>query len=204
MQLHPEVFKMVDGTKGSTVPTLYESVAGRYLQTDLPHMLSYALGQDDPRRIAPPCSDDTAECRAEHYFGAWQDAFMCRIPRQDASSAAEDEISIDFLMLCPKPHWFNTGSHRAMMGVRYEGTQYVIAMEETHLERNAIFIGVIPGGVLPFPRPEPTPMELLSAAIYAATGFPLYPGTRKFEFHPVDGMALLASGCSPSEHLGEY
>lgn len=193
---------MSDGLLNTRLPTLFDQVAPGPLQQNITHVLSRALHAGSVPRQNPGCDNASPECEAEQYFGTWQGAFLSPAGPSESSSGVATTVSVEFVMLCPKPHWFNSGPHRAMLGLWYQGERYVIAVEEGAGERDLVQIGTLPGGSgeQPIASPEEA-FELLSIAVRAITGYELYVKNRVVDFSSVDGLDLLFSGCTPTEGM---
>ena len=165
-------------------------------QPVLPFLLSNSLTGLSPEARVRPCDDGSDECRARHFFGYWQDSATSI---EDAEAEADycEDTRVDFLMICPRPHWYSLETGRSVMGVSYDGGRYILSFEGVRDGVERVAIGTLPGSdVEQMQDPEFDPRDLVAAAILAATGREISPYGREFSFVSVDGLELFAMGCA--------
>ena len=169
-------------------------------------ILFNGLSRLSPGYLERPCDGDEDECRARHFFGYWQDALASTSALSDDGGEAEscEGGRVDFLMVCPLPHWYSLGAGRSVMGLFYGGDRYIISFDGRVDGADRISVGLLSEGegALLY-DPDFDPRDLVAAAVYAATGREIKPYDREFSFVSVDGLSLYASGCAPFWDEGE-
>lgn len=214
---------------GPIMPSMHQLIGDPVWQTDVPHVFSFAINPRDQRIVSDPeCSGEkTPECAATKLYGAYRahpppvdkekectlfDRASMRfgsgighILRTFLNKLAEmacpyNGIAVEMLMLCPRPHFFNSGSHRIMMMLWYKGERYVIAVEE---KANLFAQGLTPGAKIKLEENPQYSVEILGAAMKEIIGTELH--RKHFDIRIYDGTQdLLKEGCTPSPFMHEY
>ncbi len=171
-----------------------------------PHVILFT-GMDrlSPNYLERPCDGEEDECRARHFFGYWQDAVTSTEGWSGEGSGVDtcDDARVDFLMICPMPHWYSLVPARSLMGLFYGGDRYIISFDGMAGGAEQVSVGLLSEGEGALMHDEDfDPRDLVAAAIYAATGREIKPYDREFSFVSVDGFSLYASGCAPSRGEG--
>ena len=171
-------------------------------QADTPHMLQFALQRDGADHLV--CREGEPQCPATQYFGRWEDQYVCRDAAEDVPAAGG--TAIESALLCPKPHFFNSGAHRAGLIVTHDGERYAMAFEEAWppLAENLFIAPFSAEGWERLAEPG-TGERIFSSAIEAATGQKLDPASHRFVVEILAYAAMiLDAGCEPSDSMYSY
>jgi hypothetical protein len=188
--------------------------------------------------------EDSPECDAQYYYGSWFDSRA--LPKNETADSLcgrfesslvkmfggpnwftglmaekcvyRNGVHIESLMLCPSPHWFSSGSHRAMIVAWRGGERYVIAVEEGALDdgyNENLFVQSLTKGKAPG---HAEARSVLNSVIEKIFGYKLDGRAHRFRIktYPAPQVMfsfwglniyypdLLAQGCTPSNLIDEY
>jgi hypothetical protein len=151
-------------------------------QADLPHLLDFAF-RDKRMSVAERTLEDGSTELTPRF------------------KLSPEKDGVEFIRLCPRPYFFNTGSHRAVLGVRYEGERYVMALEEAEgTFKENLFIGAYSEeGRRRVEGSYSYAVDIVKAALRMAAGVELFSPVHDFDVFLYDDPAKLADeGCTPS------